>query len=231
MTQGDWRHWLDHLAAIDDDLALEAARRPQSHGPTPTAPCLVRDASGRHGFSATLDASFAHDDVPAVLIDWFQARAYARSAATRSALAWRLPNELELEKAGRSVDGRSYVWGQFAEAARAAVVGSRPGPPVISKVHEHPDDESVYGVRGLCGNVRVWCGNTWSRGGPSAGADRVAHVESDLPEDGHLAVRGGSWQSVVRAARLASRFGDRPHRRYRALGIRLAAPWPPGAQG
>ena len=50
-------------------------------------------------------------DWPVWLVDWHAACAYAEWMAQRTGQPWRLPVEMEWEKAGRGVDGRFFPWG------------------------------------------------------------------------------------------------------------------------
>lgn len=141
------------------------------------------------------------------------------------AAAWlggRLPNELELEKAARGVDGRTTPWGRQLEARWSRVFGSGPSPAGLLPVGAFPEDEGPYGVRDLAGNARSWCRNWWSRGGPIQGRRAV-----DTPETGtHRANRGGFHSSPPATQRMATRFGTPPELRLDGVGLRVvrAAP-------
>ena len=50
-------------------------------------------------------------DLPVLNVDWHCATAYAAWKAEREGTPWRLPWDLEWEKAARGVDGRIFPWG------------------------------------------------------------------------------------------------------------------------
>ncbi len=83
---------------------------------------------------------------------------YALWRSVREGRTFRLPDELEWEKAARGADGRSYPWGDGFEARFANVVGVDipDQPAMLSPVGSHPDDRSVYGAFDMAGNVAEW---------------------------------------------------------------------------
>lgn len=157
---------------------------------------------------------------PVRLVSWVGARAFAEWLRGRSGRAWRLPDELEWEKAARGVDGRPFVWGWHREASWANSLGSTQGVPGPVSVDAWPLDQSVYGVRGLAGNVRDYCANKWSHEGPDLRRGRLSRAEGS-EESELIAVRGGAWQSTEMLSRMATRFANAPGRRIRAVGFRL----------
>jgi serine/threonine-protein kinase len=189
-------------------------------------PLFGRDALGRFVLEADESGTRWLPEWPVASVDWFAAVAYARWLSARTGLPWRLPNELEREKAARGADGRAYPWGDHPDATFACVLESHADVPTRVAVNTYPADESPYGVRGLSGNSRDWCGNVWRREGPAVVGER-ALVDAASPEDPeHRAVRGGGWSSALPFARAAGRFGLLPGMRRATVGLRLARSLP-----
>ncbi len=138
-------------------------------------------------------------DWPAVGLSWEGAHAYARWISERTGRAWRLPYELEWERAARGADGRLFPWGDTPEAAFAHLRegGRTPGRP--APVQSFPYDVSPFGVRGLSGNVRDWCADAYVA--PSRRPDGRT-PSSGL---GRRVVRGGSFRLPLDGARATSR--------------------------
>jgi eukaryotic-like serine/threonine-protein kinase len=151
-------------------------------------------------------------DDPALLpvygISAESAEAYARWLSEKEGKAWRLPTEIEWEKAGRGTDGRTYPWGDHFDATFCKMRDSRPGQPAPEPVGTFSSDVSPYGVRDLAGGIADWCVPDPRRSAPREPREVVA--------------RGGAWCDWPIDCRLASR------RRYLAtehserVGLRLA---------
>jgi serine/threonine-protein kinase len=157
---------------------------------------------------------------PVALVDWHSANALLEWKSERDGRAYRLPNELEWEKAARGVDGRVFPWGYEPEATWACILGSTRATPSRTVVQSFPIDESPYGVRGMTGNVRDWCINVWRHDGPPV-HDGVLEIDPAHPSDPGLRVlRGGCWSTVPVFARAAGRFGGPPDERFSLLGFR-----------
>jgi serine/threonine protein kinase/formylglycine-generating enzyme required for sulfatase activity len=168
---------------------------------------------------------------PVTFVDWFAATRYGEWFARKTGRPWRLPNELEWEKAARGVDGRFMPWGDLVEPTWACMLGSDPDHVGRVGIDAYPTDESIYGVRGTAGNVRDWCINRWKHEGPCVEEDVVAVDPASLSDRGQRAARGGAWMSAPSLSRLASRFASDPRYRFGALGFRLTRPLGGGALG
>jgi len=182
----------------------------------------TRRADGEFEIGAFSHATPWDIEGPVVLVDWHSACAFAAWEAARTGEPWRLIEELEWEKAARGIDGRPTAWGRHVEPTRANVGGSHAGLPHAIDVHAFPEDESPYGVRGVVGNIRDWCGNAWKWDGPAVN-NGIVLADPAVDEDEELrAVRGGAWSSAPEVCRVAARFALAPSQRLSSVGIRLA---------
>jgi serine/threonine-protein kinase len=162
-------------------------------------------------------------DWPVVMVDWFCARAYARWWAERTGRPWRLPTEMEWEKAARGVDARLFPWGDAVDPAWCCMQGSHRGRPLPGAVQEYRADESPYGVRGLGGNAMDWCADRFVRGGGLV-VPPAPEPDEDAPDE--RARRGGAWALRPAYIRAARRNGERATNRNHYCGFRLARSLP-----
>ena len=130
---------------------------------------------------------------PAVLVSIADARAYAAWLSERTGQRWRLPDELEWEKAARGTDGRYFPWGN---AFDASLLNSHDaGPFDTVPVGRYPGGASPYGLLDVAGQVFEWT---------ETGAGTGRYI-----------VKGGSWDDkgcgVCRPAARDSRPADIRH--------------------
>ncbi|MCB9743627.1 MAG: SUMF1/EgtB/PvdO family nonheme iron enzyme [Alphaproteobacteria bacterium] len=179
-------------------------------------PVFRRGRDGLYGLGAASNGVQWEADWPITRIHWFGAMSFALWQGR----GWRLPTDLEWEKAARGVDGRHFPWGGYLDPTWTRMLESRATAPRVERNQTFPDDVSSYGVRGMGGNVRDWCLNTYNRLGTSdrviTGPDGVADLDS------HRLVKGGSWSSSPSYCRSAARFAMKPGRRLSSVGFRLA---------
>lgn len=163
-------------------------------------------------------------DWPVYAVDWFGANAFAQWESQKSGKNWRLPGDLEWEKVVRGVDGRCYPWGDFFDPSWACMRDSHPGgTPSPASVYDFPYDESVYGVRGVSGNARIWCVDVWYSDGVELNSEYVPEPErGDLSQEIYRTLRGGSWYNSSAFLRACYRFDGIDKLRFRLLGFRLA---------
>ncbi len=162
------------------------------------------------------------EDTPVNYVNWASACAYAAWRAERDGLPWRLPAELEWEKAARGVDGRSRPWGEHADPAFTFTREHHPDGAAPCPVWRFPADRSPYGVRGMGGNVRDWCLDPYRVQGPLIDGPRV-RVPLDAPsENGGREARGAHLADVCEASRVTLRGGGIEDVRRVYLGFRIA---------
>jgi formylglycine-generating enzyme required for sulfatase activity len=110
------------------------------------------------------------DDHPMTNVTWFGARAYCLH------YGWRLPTEMEWEKAARGTDGRAFPWGGELTRNHANYYGSRDPFEEMSTLGSRTtpvgffngvtydgyvthDAASPYGLYDMAGNVWQWTGD------------------------------------------------------------------------
>ena len=92
-----------------------------------------------------------------------------------------------------------------------------------SVVDSFPIDESVYGVRGMGGNMMDWTSSVFSDEWSAVGVenDRLRRIDFDQLRRSDLVLRGGSWCYFVRRSRVSFRGGYLPSFRNGTQGFRL----------
>lgn len=136
---------------------------------------------------------------PVVLVSREDAQAYARWRGARDGRRYRLPREVEWEKAARGTDGRYFPWGNRWDPARANT-GYRFGG--TTAVDAFPSGASPYGCLDMCGNVFEWTASSFA--------------------DGKAVMKGGgSWDDEPGICRAAARHGRAAGARHILFGFRL----------
>jgi serine/threonine-protein kinase len=226
----------EYLTFLNDLTAYnrlaEAQRRAPSLPPRQGAPAeiyyLFDAISQRWSLPERWAELRLHADAPVIGVSWYDANAFCRWLQERTGQPWRLPGELEWEKAARGVDGRAYPWGDQADPAFFCMQDSAldfSGPPPTA---DFEIDKSPYNVLGLAGGVAEWCADTFRPTGPDRKGSQVIAPEapdaSAMEPREHAprrASRGGGWNLPARIGRAASRASFPPDRRADNLGFRL----------
>ncbi len=91
---------------------------------------------------------------PVVLVSQADAEAYAAWLSSETGGSWRLPMEIEWEKAARGVDGRRFPWGNDFSANLLNSHDS--GPFDTLPVGSFPQGASPFGMLDAAGQVYQW---------------------------------------------------------------------------
>jgi serine/threonine-protein kinase len=159
---------------------------------------------------------------PILRVNWHCAMAYARWWSERSGWSWRLPTEIEWEKAARGVDGRRFPWGDHFEAAWCRSKHSRPhGQHSLGPAGDPETDQSPYGLLGMAGNVSDWCLSASHRDPPEV--DMQGLHRPIWPDGGTdlRNLRGGSYSFAAEWCRTDRRQSLAAQRARDTIGFRL----------
>lgn len=202
VTVGDYLEFLNDLDDPDEAEARAPRRTPSGGMYLQRSPEGVFDIPEEDEEGDRWDLQW-----PVFAISWYDAAAYCEWKASRDGRPYRLPTEIEWEKAARGVDGRWYPWGNELDASLCNLRNSRAERNCPVAVNEFPTDLSIYGIRGMGGNVRNW----------------TSTVESDGEDDPREArvVRGGGWYDNQVNARCADRDWNEPALVIDYVGFRL----------
>jgi formylglycine-generating enzyme required for sulfatase activity len=101
-------------------------------------------------------------DHPVVLVSHADASAYAAWLSAQLGETWRLPTELEWEKAARGTDGQWFPWGPTWEPTLANTHDL--GPFDTLPVGAFPTGQSPFGMLDPAGQVFEWTADTAGQG-------------------------------------------------------------------
>jgi len=216
--------WLAYVNALVDEGALEQARAAVPRRPTGDGggPAWPQGPDGRYRLP---DSSAGADigwrlQAPVVRISFEVAQAWCRWTSVREGLPWRLPHELEWEKAARGVDGRTFPWGDHVDGTWACTASAHADASAIAEVGSYPADRSPWGLRDMGGNAQCWCDTPWSFEGHGIGADGRLRIDAEADKDPRRIIRGGAWNQSAQTGRCAARLVSPPDQWWSAVGVR-----------
>jgi serine/threonine-protein kinase len=230
VTMRDYCAFLDSLTLADAALAEKRA----PHDLRGSEGCFVHRDSGRWEPKAiiiegdarkTFPEGKGHEwNVPAVLVDWFDAVAFCHWRGACDGVAVRLPTEVEWEKAARGADGRFFPWGDHFDATFCHMRESRPYAQQPEPVGTFTTDESPYGARDMAGGVREWVGDAFGeRTFEELSSEAEPTPDTARGKSTFRRVRSGSWNADNKWSRAASRgVGQFALTRGTGLGFRVA---------
>jgi len=158
--------------------------------------------------------------LPAFGVSFYDAQEYIAWRSGRDGRMYRLPTEVEWEKAARGADGRLHPWGDHFDPTFCKMTRSRPEPTQPEPVGVFETDSSPYGVRDMAGGVREWTSDFFSR--PALNMEQRAAMDPDLRTFERVC-RGGAWALTDAYTHAASRSAVLGDAREPTIGFRLAA--------
>lgn len=192
---GEFVKYLEgHPTAEFDHPRQPKTKTQEMHKPKDWRVYYGRAAVGKAIHSVPSDLN-----MPALMVDWWDAYAYAKWKGKMTGTERDLPTEQEWEKAARGGDGFIYPWGNELDPKKlnsnSDYVAQDPGAP--AKIDgfnywgpvQKQKDKSSYGVVGMAGNVAEWTA-TWT------------------PDNRFPIIKGGSYSTGD--ARLDSRVDTAP---------------------
>jgi formylglycine-generating enzyme required for sulfatase activity len=156
---------------------------------------------------------------PQVGVSWYEAVAFCRWLSDVSGLSYRLPTEMEWERAARHTDARTYPWGEADTEEKVQANANVAGVlDHTSPVGLFADGAAACGAVDLAGNVWEWCQSEWRK--DYTGYPQTSRLDEEEDERSRV-VRGGSWGGDPEFARCATRDGYVPDGRLVYLGFRV----------
>ena len=221
VTNRQYIAFLDDLVSTGrEDEALQHVPRERAGAVGETGAIIYERSASGFVLRPDSDGDVWLADWPVLMVDWKCATAYAEWLAKRTGQQWRLPGEVEWEKAARGVDGRFFPWGDWLDPSWCCMRDSNKGRSSPSTIGTFAVDTSPYGVGDMGGNTQDWCADIYRKEGPPICGGR-AQASTNTVAD-YRVYRGGSWYAAARIVRVAFRSRLDPDRRVGSLSFRLA---------
>jgi formylglycine-generating enzyme required for sulfatase activity len=223
VTNGEFRRFLADERGYRDRANWTAEGWTWKRGGSSQATAHLKPSDSRY-------PRFGRDDLPVMLVTWYEANAFCRWLTRHlggGRWLYRMPTEAEWEKAARGPDGFDYGLGMELSEPQSPLYNWRKNPGAAVTLVGH--DETVrdfrpnrFGVYHASGNAREWTQSVF----------RHYNREHPYREDGRSAdeasgmrvTRGGSWYSASAVRlHLAYREEFQPELSSDDLGFRVAA--------
>ena len=236
VTNQQYREFLVQIKQTNDHSACHS-REPKEKDHRPFVPAPWAES---YNWTGT-EFPQGREDHPVVMVDWFDAYAYANWAGLR------LPTENEWERAARGNSSTMYPWGdswrEGAANCSERIAGYRirtrndwvewtrdwkgqsevfRNRNTLTRVGSFPEGASAFGVLDMAGNVWEWTTTLFDPNDIKSRDDQVGHY-TRVRSSTFFVVKGGAWGSSTLDLRSPRRGKFGILTRDSDLGIRCAA--------
>ncbi|NJM48153.1 MAG: formylglycine-generating enzyme family protein [Alkalinema sp. RU_4_3] len=179
-----------------------------------------------------LDPSrFKGDDRPVEQVSWLEAIEFCTRLSKYTGQDYRLPTEAEWEYACRAGTKTPFHFGETILPDIANYDGNYTYGSGVKGLYREGTTPvgsfqiaNSFGLYDMHGNVWEWCMDDWHDDYKKAPGDGSAWIDNKSPEKALKVLRGGSWNTVPRDCRSASRIGLSSDFRIYRFGFRLCSP-------
>ncbi|MCD4656778.1 MAG: SUMF1/EgtB/PvdO family nonheme iron enzyme [Planctomycetes bacterium] len=151
-------------------------------------------------------------NLPVFAVSFYDAQQYCKWRSQKECKEYRLPTELEWEKAARGIDNRTYPWGNVFSSDYCNMLYSR-NVPELFEVYKYrrffKKDVSPFGVFDCAGSVAEWTSTT-------------LEVSTTDSIDMEAIIKGGSWSWEEPTTRCAYKYAIDTLTKNTAIGFRIA---------
>ena len=152
-------------------------------------------------------SDFKGSQRPVEEVSWDDCQTFIKKLNSLTGRTFRLPTEAEWEYAARGGNqSKGYKYAGGNSIHQVAWYGGNYSDTTNPVKQKAPNELGLYD---MSGNVWEWTSSYW-RDNYNASEDRS-----------HRVVRGGSWRTYARYARVSAREGRRPDYSYDNIGLRL----------
>lgn len=167
------------------------------------------------------DSGWGRGNLPAINVNFDDARAYAKWLSAMTRRACRLPSEAEWEYACRAGTNTRYFVGDELTSEQANVADA---VGKTSDAGNYPSN--AWGLFDMHGNVYEWVEDCWHKDYQGAPVNGEAWQEANSGDCNYRVLRGGSWGSLYHLARCAARNRDVPGEQGDVAGFRVVCSSP-----
>ena len=160
-------------------------------------------------------SNFKGDNLPVEKVCWNDVQNFIQKLNAQTGKQYRLPTEAEWEFAARGgKNSRGYKYSGSNTLGNVAWYKDNSDKNTHAVGTKSANELGIYD---MSGNVWEWC-NDWK-----GSYSNNAQTNPQCPTSGsRRVIRGGSWDSIARRARVSYRYSSTPDNRNSAIGFRLA---------